>query len=470
MRALRSPEPTPWSARDPIIWEPIRKLPLRRVQPPGPCVRVPSLAGTYRGLPPVLAFLLLLVACSDSPSEPETDDPFFGVTWAVIHLVSGTDQASPEGSFLEDPVVVRVTDGESRPLVGVPLRFSIIHGGGWLQADSSPNRTVDVLSDALGYAQVRWKLGPLPDHLLKVFISPEVNGVEPPFQGPPKYLFAGMDAPISLNWTQGLEFRTGSKTIHHDDRILETPHFLVFSDGSSDDAKIIFAAMAEESLHEIRALFSIPETDDLGIDPSNEATKITIYSNKTLQHEQKAYAFRYGFIAWGVDAGVTSLVRLRQAVKHELMHVFRMLLDGRWSVSQGSGYMWYLDSWMEEGLAEHVAGGSWYPIRTEEDLNEWRAQDDHLNPTTIRDWGFFPPSVIERSNGWEYYPMFDLAVRYLLDEDGLGKDYPDLLAMFLEMELSGAGFFYAFEKHLGISVQDYESSFYDRMEDYLPPH
>ena len=93
-----------------------------------------------------------------------------------------------------------------------------------------------------------------------------------------------------------------------------------------------------------------------------------------------------------------------------------------------------------------------------------------MNPITIRDWGFFPASVIERSNGYEYYAMFDLAVRYLLDEDGLGKDYADLLALFLEMELSGAEFIYAFEKHMGISLEEYEVSFYDRMADYLPPH
>ena len=41
--------------------------------------------------------------------------------------------------------------------------------------------------------------------------------------------------------------------------------------------------------------------------------------------------------------------------------------------------------------------------------------------------------------------------------------------MFLKMELSGAGFVYVFEKHMGISLREYEFSFYDRMEDYLPP-
>lgn len=366
--------------------------------------------------------------------------------------------------------MVQVTDGEGRPLVQVPLRFSVIHGGGLLYGDWIPQRTVDVLSNGQGLAQVNWRLGTLPDHVLKVSISPHTNGGETPFWGTPRYFFAGMDATISLLWTKGYEFRTENKTLDHDDRILETPNFLVFSDASSDDARIIFAAMAEESLHEILELFGIPDTEDLGINRTDPATKLTIYSNKTLQQVQKAFAFRFGFIAWGIDSGIGSSIWLRQTVKHELMHLFRMLMDSRWSVSQGSGHMWYLDTWMEEGLAEHVAGGSWHPVRTEDDMNTWRAQKDHLNPISIRDWGHFPPSVIERSNGYEYYAMFDLAVRYLLDEDGLGRDYADILAMFLEMELGGAGFMYAFEKHLGISVHEYEDSFYDLMADYLPPH
>lgn len=470
MRARHNQAPIPMSAGNPVVGESVRKIRLGCVIPIGSPKRVLSSAGTYRGFPPVLALLLLLVACSDSTTGPERVDLAPQDTWAVIHLVSGTDQAAPEGSLLEKPVVVRVTDGEGRPLEQVPVSFSVIHGGGLLYGGWVPHQTVDLLSDAQGVAQVRWKLGTLPDHILKVSISPETNGVETHFRGPPRYVFAGISVSMSLKWTQGLEFRAGSKTIDHDDRILETDHFLVFSDASSDDAKIIFAAMAEESLQEILELFGIPGTVDLGIDRTDPTTKITIYSNKTLLLEDKAYAFRFGFIAWGVDAGIASSIRLRQTVKHELMHVFRMLLDGRWSASQGSGYMWYLDTWMEEGLAEHVAGGSWYPVRTEDDMNTWRLQEDHLNPITIRDWGFFPASVIERSNGYEYYGMFDLAVRYLLDEDGLGKDYADVLALFLDLELSGVGFFFAFEKHMGISVQEFEDSFYDRMADYLPPH
>ena len=399
-----SPGPTPMSAEEPVIRASVPRIPFGRVLAVGSSSRVPASRGMYRGLPPVLA-LLLLVACTDSTAGPEIPEAVPQNTWAVIHLVSGTDQAGPEGSFLEDPVVVRVTDGESRPLVGVPLRFSVIHGGGLLHGDWVPQRTVDAVSDAQGYAQVRWRLGTLPEHLLKVSISPEVDGVEPPFRGPPKYVFASMAVPMSLEWTQGLQCRVGNESIPHDNRILETPHFLVFSDASSDDAKIILAAMAEESLHEILELFGIPGTQDLGIDQGDAATKITIYSDKTLQEEGRAYAFQFGFFSWGPDSGIANSARLRHTVKHEMTHVFRLL----WSASEGTSQIWWVEPWMEEGLAEHVAGGCWDPIRSEEDMNEWRAQDDHLNPISIHGWNFFPASVIERSNGYEYYAMFDLA-------------------------------------------------------------
>jgi hypothetical protein len=80
---------------------------------------------------------------------------------------------------------------------------------------------------------------------------------------------------------------------------------------------------------------------------------------------------------------------------------------------EAPGHMWYLDTWFSEGLAEHTAGGSWTPIRTLAQLDAWRASPDHTIPISIQDWDFFPESVIERSNGFEYYPLFDLAVRYL---------------------------------------------------------
>ncbi|MFC1662249.1 hypothetical protein ACFL3S_12500 [Gemmatimonadota bacterium] len=449
--------------------EPASKDPLVRSLSIGAVRQVLSSTGIGRGLSPVVAFLLsLLVSCSDPGLEPEEADPTPQITRVELHLVSGADQAGLEGHFLGEPVVVRVTDEDGSPIDQVPLRFSIVHGGGLLHGSWVPQRTVDVLSDARGLAQVNWELGTVADHVLKVSIPLETNGVGNTFTGKRVYVFAGMEAELSVQWTTGHEFRTESGVIPHDDRILETPHFLVFSDGSSDDAKIVFAAMAEESLHEILEAFGVPETEELGFDRTDPATKLTIYSNQTLQHEQRTFSFRFGFIAPGKDTGVYPSVWLRQVVKHELMHVFVWLVQLRWTALENPGHRWYLDTWFSEGLSEHVAGGSWMPIRTLSGLNAWRAHPDHTNPISIRDWGFFPESVIERSNGFEYYPMFDLAVRYLLDEAGFGRDYSDVMAMFLDMN-AGTDFWFAFERHMGIPAEYFEDAFFDLMADYLPP-
>jgi hypothetical protein len=119
-----------------------------------------------------------------------------------------------------------------------------------------------------------------------------------------------------------------------------------------------------------------------------------------------------------------------------------------------------------EGIAEHVAGGSWVPIRTLENLITWRSHPDHSNPIGIKEWADFPESVIERSNGYEYYPMFDVAVRYLLDERGHGRTFADVMALFQDL-VTSFNFASSFERHMGISVEDYEDEFFELITPYL---
>jgi hypothetical protein len=329
---------------------------------------------------------------------------------------------------------------------------------------------MDVTTDARGFAQVHWTLGLLPEHILKVSIPDPSGGEATQWAAWPEYVFAGMEAEMSVRWTRGYDFNASGRVIPHDGRILETPRFLTFSDGSTDDAKVVFAAVAEESLHEILEAFGVSDATELGFDPSDPETKLTIFSNHTLEAQEVAYSFRFGFYAAGRDTGVyPSMAILRQVVKHELTHVFRMLVDFRWAGPENQGHLWYLETWFAEGMAEHMAGGSWVPIRTWAELDAWRARPDHANPVSIHDWWYFPESVIERSNGFEYYPAFDLAVRYLLDPDGLGKTFQDVMAMYLDMEAGTPMFFEAaFEKHMGITVAEYEEQFFTRMADYLP--
>jgi hypothetical protein len=63
--------------------------------------------------------------------------------------------------------------------------------------------------------------------------------------------------------------------------------------------------------------------------------------------------------------------------------------------------------------------------------------------------------------------MFQLAVEYLVDENGHGKTFEDLKNLFLDVSV-GVSFQTAFKNRLGISVKEYEMQFFDLMNDYLP--
>ncbi len=65
-----------------------------------------------------------------------------------------------------------------------------------------------------------------------------------------------------------------------------------------------------------------------------------------------------------------------------------------------------------------------------------------------------------------YYPMFQLAVTYLLDANGHGKSMRDLKDLYLDVR-NGAVFATAFRDRMEIGLADYEAQFFDLMTDYL---
>ena len=65
-----------------------------------------------------------------------------------------------------------------------------------------------------------------------------------------------------------------------------------------------------------------------------------------------------------------------------------------------------------------------------------------------------------------YYPMFQLAVQYVVDPNGHGRSYVDLKNLFMDVSV-GVPFETAFQNRLGISVQNYESQFFSLMNGYL---
>jgi hypothetical protein len=379
----------------------------------------------------------------------------------IITILSGNFQQGNNGEPLNEPIVVLITDSQQTPRSGFPIIFEIICGGGRLSITSTN-------TDSSGHAEVNWVLGNESDHILKVKSPDRQYAVEA------KYIYANTYFVLQNQWISGIPFRIESETISHDDRILESNNFLTFSDASSDDAKVIYSKMAEEAFYEIKQAFGIGSSEELGIFSNDSHTKITIFSDKLLNHDQMS--FPLGFLLYGLDSPFFSewfdgdAARLREwfriEVKHETTHVMHWLFGLDWN--PGLSWLWrwgrtWPEFWFSEGIAEYVSGGAFQPIENMEQVNYWLQNPDHINPVSILRSNSSPVDI---SRIGEYYPMFGLAVRYLLDENGLGKTLLDVKAMYQDMLITES-FRTSFETYMGITVEYYEENFFVLIADFF---
>ena len=123
-----------------------------------------------------------------------------------------------------------------------------------------------------------------------------------------------------------------------------------------------------------------------------------------------------------------------------------------------------LETWLIEGLAEYVSGGASPPITSHDDVDSWRVADEHTNPISVHRWIDYP---VPHERVAEYYPMFGLAVKYLLDPQGHGKTLMDMKAFLLDLS---AGHYFCtevFENHFGMTIEHYENHFFELMADYF---
>lgn len=396
---------------------------------------------------------LLFSICAITSCSKKKDGPGSIVQpeWAngILSIVSGNYQWGADGQELNEPIVVSITDQSGDPISGIDILFRIIIGG-----DSVSDSLVT--TDADGLASVTWRLGDGPQYILKATLaenSEETN---------PVYVYANAQVEMSINWIADRDFYIYNEQLSHDNRILETNHFLIFSDASVDDVKIIYAHMAEESFYEIKEAFDFHSSMDLNVSVLDVETKMTIYTNRYITHNQ--LAFPYGFFLYGQDSqewiwwGYEFHV-FRREVKHEVMHVVQYLMG----LSGRSGLRWP-DVWFTEGIAEYISGGAHPTVASLEQLAQWRQHPDHyVNPIAIHEWHQFP---VPDSRVGEYYRIFGLAVRYLLEPEGHGKTFLDVKEMFYDMLRTGS-FSTSFENAMGISLQYYEDNFYTLITDFL---
>ena len=278
---------------------------------------------------------------------------------------------------------------------------------------------------------------------VRTFSRPAQGGVEP-------------------EWTTGRDYldRWG-RALPHDGRILETEHFLVFSDGSTDETRLQIAEMAEESFAEILAAFGIAGPEQIGVFTDRQETKLEIYCSNKTEVEVRSRVGGFSIYdpnhpVWDLPTAPDGALNYRNTVKHEIVHLVQF------AIGVGDASPWG-DSWFFEGVAEYLSGGSFPPIRDEAELEAWFADPIQVTPILVRTyWAPIPDGALVG----DYYPLFGLAVTYLLDQKGFGKTPADVKALFVDMA-SGMEFSEAFQLHLGFSRAMFQEQFQRGISEFL---
>lgn len=257
----------------------------------------------------------------------------------------------------------------------------------------------------------------------------------------------------------GSWYRTGF-TWPHDCNPYESEHFIIYSDAANLEARQKLAEIAEELLVMLKEDFDI-SGDTLFLWPAGQS-KIHIYTYR--DHYEQAWGgwgYYGGLLIWSLDHRIrdTELGNYTRVVTHELMHVVEGLL-------KGTDNPRLVDVWLTEGIAEYVAGGtsSSGSITSVAMLDSLVASHGELNPIAMHRYEDYPD--VENIGYLYYYAMFELAAKYLVDPDGLGRPKSMIRDVYLDAR-NGALFANSFEEKFGLSLQDYEDEFWDRVRVFL---
>ena len=252
------------------------------------------------------------------------------------------------------------------------------------------------------------------------------------------------------HWNLGIPYYgAGSDFYTPDALVLETPNFVIFSNTSDLLKRLHISEYAEDALSELRALFNVSSFNFNGKihighhkdDGRGFVTTQPHFSMFVGMPENGFYTLPAG--EWNGN---------REGIKHELMHLVELsyMLP---SPSEFTSHRWF---W--EGIAVLVSNGERYTTLAE--LVDWQ-NNNGGNPISIQE----QPNGTSSSDG-AYYPMFGLSVAYLVDPNGLGKSYDNIINMYEAIKL-GATFETAFYSEFDMTVQAYESNYFTIMENYL---
>lgn len=244
----------------------------------------------------------------------------------------------------------------------------------------------------------------------------------------------------------------------HDGNPIESESFIVYSDAASEAARREAGEVAEKVWAEL--------LDDFAIEPGmlrypDGQDKIDVYAYRN--HDPQGWgarAYYGGVIMWSPDHDARIGRAFPAVLTHELVHVLQWLISG-------SPDDHPVDVWFLEGLPEAMAGGTTGgAIRGLDQLDDLTGEYGTISPISFKTY-----SQIDTPDAGEHfnYPMFQLAVEYLLDDDGYGRSPEDARDVFIDVA-EGASFEAAFEDRMGVSLAAYEREFFDRMDGYLPEY
>jgi hypothetical protein len=253
----------------------------------------------------------------------------------------------------------------------------------------------------------------------------------------------------------------GSWTTHtpyhwtHDGKPLTGDNCIVYSDAAKDDSKLFIKEKAESAFSDLKVLLRIDD-NNIFVFPSGK-NKLDFYANRFNLEYQGGFAYYGGALVISPDSPMYRPLEgwCANEVKHEMMHEIEYLIEAR-------PPSLLTDVWFREGLAEFYAGNS--TITDINKLNSWLAARINLpgagNPIKIHSWNDFPLQVQQTKSQCQWYPMFELAVRYILDKNGYGKSMTDIKNLFLDLRSTNS-FSHSFERMTGTTLENYENDFFN---------
>lgn len=275
---------------------------------------------------------------------------------------------------------------------------------------------------------------------------------------------------INVYFTQVAEGSWYNDTPHefpHDGSPLEGSNIIVYSDASNLAVKQIVLDYAETALAYVKSELDITDNSEF-LFPDGQI-KLDVYANRFNESNWNwgGWAYYGGYLIKSWDH-IDNMSRDRETwftrtTRHETTHAVEFLM-------KGGDIPANKNTWMTEGLATYVTGNPYNGIYTAEDLNNWLLEFGEIaeggNPISVRQWSDMPPGILEIGSGY-YFPMFELAVRYLVDPNGHGKSLTDIKNMWLDIR-NGTNFYIAFDENIGMTVEYYQANFFEIMNAYLP--